>query len=298
MLVVCLLFSIRGYTLYMNLAPLETLFEVDFGDEIPLPKALGDLYGRLQLPPPTERSYIFSNFVSTLDGVVSLEEPGYMDPGEISGYNPHDRLVMGLLRAVSDAVIAGASALRGAPGHIWTPDFIYPDLAPSYHTLRASLGLPAQPLNVVLTARGTLDLSLPLFQAGEVPVLVLTSSQGLEWLAAQGIPPEIEVVAFLTGGLLTAGEILSAVRAVNPARRILVEGGPTLHAGFLGENLLDELFLTFAPQIAGKEASNPRPGLVSGRIFAPVEPKWGSLLSVKRAGDHLFTRYSFRASKG
>ena len=282
----------------MGLSPLETLFEVDLGNEIPLPETLGDLYGRLQLPSPAGRSYVFSNFVSTLDGVVSLDEPGYMDPGEISGDNSHDRLVMGLLRAVSDVVIAGASALRSAPGHIWTPEFIYPDLAPAFRDLRSHLGLPAHPLNVILTARGTLDLSLPLFQNGEVPVMVLTSSQGAERLKAQGIPPEIEVVEFLTSGLLNATEILEAVRAVNPARRVLVEGGPTLHARFLGENLLDELFLTLAPQIAGREASNPRPGLVAGRIFAPVEPKWGALVSVKRAGDHLFTRYSFHDSKG
>jgi riboflavin biosynthesis pyrimidine reductase len=280
----------------MTLSPLETLFEIEHGSEIPLPEALKDLYGWLQFPSIIGRPYVFSNFVSTLDGVVSLGEPGYMNPGEISGYNTHDRMVMGLLRAVSDAVIAGASALRAAPGHVWSPYFIFPDLAQEFRSLRASLGLPEQPLNVILTARGTLDLTLPLFQTGGVPVLILTTDPGAERLRAQLIPPGIELVTFPTAGLLNAGEILEAVQAAGPARRVLMEGGPTLHARFLAEHLLDELFLTLAPQIAGREVGSPRPGLVDGRIFAPVEPKWGSLVSVKRAGDHLFTRYAFRGN--
>ena len=66
---------------------------------------------------------------------------------------------------------------------------------------------------------------------------------------------------------------------------------------FLAEELLDELFLTLAPQIAGRGASKPRPGLVEGHRFAPEHPLWGQLLSVKRRESHLFLRYAFRASR-
>jgi len=42
---------------------------------------------------------------------------GYTDEhldatGDISGFNQHDHLVMGLLRAIADAVIVGAGTLR------------------------------------------------------------------------------------------------------------------------------------------------------------------------------------------
>jgi hypothetical protein len=37
------------------------------------------------------RPYVFANFVSTLDGAVSLGIPGKSGGGEISGFNRHDR---------------------------------------------------------------------------------------------------------------------------------------------------------------------------------------------------------------
>ena len=89
------------------LAPLESLYEgtPERGVNLPLPSELRTLYGRLQFPLHPERPYLIGNFVTTLDGVVSLNVPGQAGGGEISGFNPHDQMVMGLLRAVADAVI-------------------------------------------------------------------------------------------------------------------------------------------------------------------------------------------------
>ena len=74
---------------------------------------------------------------------------------------------------------------------------------------------------------------------------------------------------------------------------ILVEGGPLLIGNFFAEKLMDELFLTLAPQIAGREDSVERPGLVAGKVFAPEDPLWGRLMGIKRRGNHLFLRYAF-----
>jgi riboflavin biosynthesis pyrimidine reductase len=62
---------------------------------------------------------------------------------------------------------------------------------------------------------------------------------------------------------------------------------------FFAEQCLDELFLTLAPQVAGRDAARDRPGLVAGHSFAPERPLWGTLVGVKRAGSHLFLRYAF-----
>ena len=97
----------------MSLTPLESLFDVERAQDLPLPPELATLFGRLQFPPHLHRPYIIGNFVTTLDGVVSLGEPGYSGGGEISGSNQHDRMVMGLLRAIADAVIVGASTKAG-----------------------------------------------------------------------------------------------------------------------------------------------------------------------------------------
>src|SRR6266516_3406713 len=81
------------------LVPLETLYDMEHGNNLSLPPDLAALYGRLQFPLHPGRPYVIGNFVSTLDGVVTLNIPGQAGGGPISGFNPHDHLVMGLLRA-------------------------------------------------------------------------------------------------------------------------------------------------------------------------------------------------------
>ena len=94
-------------------------------------------------------------------------------------------------------------------------------------------------------------------------------------------------------GPLRAQAIVQAVCEVRLCQVILVEGGPQLLGDFFAEGLLDVLFLTLAPQIAGRDASTERPGLVEGHRFAPEHPLWGTLVSIKRGGSHLFLRYAF-----
>ena len=58
-------------------------------------------------------------------------------------------------------------------------------------------------------------------------------------------------------------------------------------------DLLDELFLTIAPQLAGR-GSGERLGLVEGIGLEPPEARWQALTSVRRSRDHLFLRYRRR----
>ena len=74
--------------------PLETLFEAKHGKALPLPPRLARLYGRLRMPLMRARPYVISNFVTTLDGVVSLNEKGHASGGDISGFSAEDRMVM------------------------------------------------------------------------------------------------------------------------------------------------------------------------------------------------------------
>ena len=278
-----------------TLTPLEPLFDVERGCDLPLPPALSTLYGHLHLPSNPGQPYVVGNFVTTLDGVVTLNEPGHASGGDISGFNQHDRLVMGLLRAIADAVIVGAGTLRSVPQHRWTAQYIYPPQALVYQQLRTNLGKPAPPLNVIVTAHGEVDLDLPVFQSGEVPVLLVTTAHGEERIRAQRLPPSVQISMLGSAGPLSARAILQAVSRVRQSEVILVEGGPQLMGNFFAEQALDELFLTLAPQIAGRNGQVERPGLVMGKRFAPEHPLWGTLVSVKRAGSHLFLRYAFPA---
>ena len=276
-----------------TLAPLESLYEVDQGNALPLPPELASVYGRLAFPPHPGRPYVIGNFVTSLDGVTSLQVPGQAGGGPISGFNPHDHIVMGLLRAAADAVIVGAGTLRAVPHHVWTPAYVCPALADAYQRLRAILGKPGPPLNVIVTARAEVDPGLRVFQSGEVPVLVVTTAARARHLRGLGLPPSVQVMEGENADRLSARSILGVVMRVRPSDLILVEGGPHLLGDFFGEQCLDEQFLTLSPQVAGRNGAPARPGLVAGKRFAPEHPLWGTLVGVKRGGSHLFLRYAF-----
>jgi len=277
----------------LPLTPLESLFETGQGEELPLPRELSALYGPLRFPARRGRRYVIGNFVTTLDGVASLSDPGLPGGGPISGSNPHDRMVMGLLRAVADAVIVGAGTLRSVPRHLWTAEHIFPALAESYRRLRAALGKIAPPLNVIVTARGEIDPDLPVFRSGDVKTLVVTTPAGAREVRGRGFPGAVEIEEVNGAAGIGAREVLSAIGRVLPGELLLVEGGPRLMGDFFAEKCLDELFLTLAPQVAGRDGSAERPGFVAGKLFAPDRPLWGTLAGAKRGGSHLFLRYAF-----
>ncbi|MEK6245911.1 MAG: dihydrofolate reductase family protein [Pseudomonadota bacterium] len=275
------------------LAPLKTLYETTRGKALPLPPRLARLYGPLRMPLTRARPYVISNFVATLDGVVSLNEKGHASGGDISGFSAQDRMVMGLLRAIADVVIVGAGTLGVDRHHVWTAERIFPGLADEYRRLRTTLGKRGPPLMVVVSGSGRLDLSLPVFASGEMPALIVTTTAGAKRLRKRGVPDSVEIRAVRSAGAIRARSIIDQVRRVTAGKLILVEGGPRLLGDFFADHVLDEQFLTLAPQIAGRKVGDRRLSLVMGRTFAPQSPLWGSLIDLRRGKSHLFLRYSF-----
>lgn len=285
------------------LTPLETLTRTPrLNDGVaPLPDALQALYGVFDMPAAHHRPAVIGNFVSSLDGVVALNTPGVITGGgEISGFNQHDRMVMGILRAIADVVVVGAGTLRAAPKHLWLAEFIYPPMAAEYRALRAQLGLHPAPLTVIVSGSGDLDLSMLVFNTPEAEALIVTTETGMARLSQRPLPPPTRALAVTDGARVTAAAALAAAISLRPSDVILTEGGPSLMSDFLAESKLDELFLTLAPQVAGRSSANPRPGFADGYLFAPGDPRWGALLDVRRGGSHLFLRYGFdeRGSAG
>ncbi len=277
-----------------RLAPLRTLMETERGRLLPLPPKLSRLYGGLRMPFRRSGPLVFSNFVTTMDGVVSLQVTGHSAGGDISGFSSQDRMVMGLLRAVADVVIVGSGTLAADPRHVWSADAICPELAPDYRRLRESMRKRGPALNVVVSASGTIDLRLPVFAAGQVPALIVTSRAGAKRLARQRRPDSVRIRALgARNGRIAPRAILAEVARLDPGRRILLEGGPQLLGSFYRDGLIHEQFLTLAPQIAGRAAGDGRLSLVMGQLFAPRCPLWGSLSDARRGHSHLFLRYSF-----
>jgi riboflavin biosynthesis pyrimidine reductase len=281
------------------LTPFEILVDHDSGIDLPLPDDLKTLYGRLQFPPPGARPHVIGNFVTTLDGVVSLGVAGKTNGDEISGSNPQDSMLMGLLRAAADAVIVGAGTLHQSPRHVWTPEFVFPPLDASYRMLRSRMGRENPPLCAVVSAGGTLDPGLPVFTGGKAPAAIITTAGGEKEIRKKGVPSGVRVIPAGVHDTLTISEILDALLRLVPGGRILlVEGGPHLIGQFFDEGYMDELFLTLSPRLAGRDGQSDRLGLIAGRVFLPEKLVTGRLNGVRKSGSHLFLRYAFQRAEG
>lgn len=281
----------------MKIAALHTLLRTCNGHRLPLPPKLLRLYGEFRLS-RCARPYVFSNFVSTLDGVVSLQVKGHEAGGDISGFSAEDRMVMGLLRSVADVVVAGSGTLDADRKHVWTAEGICPELAPSYRRLRDALEKPRTALNVVVSASGALDLRRPVFASGEVDALIVTTPAGAKRLLKNKVPSSVQIAAIRRNSpRISAAALLDEVSRVHCTTHVLVEGGPRLLGAFYKERLLDEQFLTLAPQLAGREFGDRRLSLVMGTSFAPRDPLWGRLIDVRQGSKLLFLRYRFRDSR-
>ncbi|MFF5488656.1 dihydrofolate reductase family protein [Streptomyces virginiae] len=268
-----------------SLEPLELLYEQAGQPLFGLPATLATAYGGdLGFSPPC----VYANFVASIDGVVALG-PEYPSSGSaISGREPADRFVMGLLRACADAVLIGAGTLRATPRHLWTPGHVCPQAGPDFAELRRSLGRATQPQLVVVTASGDLPTEHPALQSG---ALVATTADGARRLEGR-LPSTCSILAAVEGSTLRIADVLTALHAEGHTA-VLTEGGPQLIGHLLGEDLLDELFLTMSPVLAGR-ADTPRPGVVSGLELLPSRLAWADLISARRRNSCLFLRYRLR----
>ena len=280
-----------------TLPALDTLFETKHGRALKLTPTLTRLYGNLRMPQARFRQHVFSNFVTTLDGVVSLHIQGHAGGADISGFSVQDRMVMGLLRAIADVVIVGSGTLDADPRHLWTPDGICPELADDYRRLRKALRKSVTPLNVIVSGSGRIDLRLPVFRSDRVRALVVTTTAGANRMCKRRTPGSLEIRAIRRcRGMIPASSILDAVGRMNAGNRILIEGGPRLLGEFYARRLVDEQFLTLAPQIAGRDDGDGRLSLVMGQTFAPGSARWGRLTDVRRGSSHLYLRYVFAST--
>lgn len=263
----------------MSLDPLELLYEPDGLPAYDLPGELAALYGGSL---GFEEPRLAVNFVSAIDGVVAM--PGV--PGavkEIRGDSEPDPFVMGLLRACADALLVGAGTFRASREKRWVAESIYPPAASGFAELRSRSGRSPAPELAVVSASGRLDPSHPAFEDG---VLVLTTTGGEAALRGK-LPAATTVVSL--GPSIDVRDAVAVLRA-RGHRLLLSEGGPTMVGSLADADLIDELFLTVAPVLAGRRGDE-RLSLVEGVELLPARRVEGRLLGVRRGRSHLFLRY-------
>ena len=260
---------------------LELLWEREGLPQQQLPDELRRLYGGgLGFDGPC----VYANFVETIDGVVAI--PSVKGSNAlIAGESEDDKFVMGLLRAFADVVLIGAGTLQASPKGRWRPDGVYPDGAEGFAELRAARGKPAQPAVAIVTTGASLNVEHPVLE----DALVLTTATGLALL--DGVIPN--VVAVNDGSRVDLGAALELLRS-RGHELVLAEAGPTTFGELVARGLVDELFLTVSPLLAGRSLASHRLGLVDGIELLTDSRVDLRLQSLRRAQEHLFLRYAFR----
>ena len=181
--------------------------------------------------PPAARPHIAVNMVHTADGRAAV----FGRTGPISSLA--DRQLFHALRTRVDAIMVGAGTLR-----IERYGRMVPDAA--RREQRRAAGLEPDPLAIVVSGSLDVPADLPLLQDPDSRVVIVTASER----SLEGVRAAVQYLRFAAVDL---GAALAQLRAEHGVRAILCEGGPHLNATLLAEGLLDELFLTTVPVLAG-----------------------------------------------
>jgi len=255
----------------------------------PMPIELVERYGGpFEIPIRVDRPTLLANFVSTLDGIVALA-PGEERGGSvISGRFEPDRFVMALLRAAADVLVMGAGTIAGTSSTNWTAEHLQPDHAAALARWRRDLAIAPHPTTVIVTGSGEVGLGRQGVEDPAVPVIFATTTSGARRLRGVELPPHVGIEVLGAGVAISPSE-LSTFLGQFRGQVVLCEGGPHLLGDLVAADVVDELFLTMAPQVIGR--AKARLGLVEGIGLAADQAHWHELVSVKRAREHLFLRY-------
>ncbi|PRY30959.1 pyrimidine reductase family protein [Umezawaea tangerina] len=221
-------------------------------------------------PPALDRPWVQVNFVSSVDGAVSVDGKS----GALG--NAADKKVFALGRDLADVVLVGAGTAE----------------AEGYRGIRAGevraerrarLGLAPVPPIAVVTARASVPPTSPLLTDTSVPPIVLTTSSAQAERRNALVEAGADVVVVGEDEV----DLVAALRELERRglRRVDCEGGPTLFGALIAADLVDELCVTVAPALVGGDAGRIAHGAT------PEVPRGMELTSVLHSESALLLRY-------
>jgi len=182
-------------------------------------------------------------FVQSRDRNTAAADPSTLGGGDVDKHLIYE----GLSRVAADAVMAGATTVRA--GNLilstWLPELV---------ALRAALGLPRHPTQIVATLRGLPFDRMLLFNVPEVPVVLITVAAVVDQQRAALAPrPWVAPVVLDDPGALRGA--FGALRA-RGVRTLSCIGGRTLARQLIDAGLVRDLYLT-TTAIDGGEPHTP-----------------------------------------
>ncbi|MGS2616789.1 RibD family protein [Micromonospora sp. LZ34] len=221
----------------------------------------------------TERPYVLLSCATSIDGYLDdateqrLLLSNAVDLDRVDG-----------VRAGCDAILVGAGTVRRDDPRLLVR-------SAQRRMARVDRGLPASPTRVTLTATGDLDPAGRFFTVGETDRIVYCATAAVE-KTRHRLGALADVV--------DAGEPVDlawtlADLAARGVRRLMVEGGASVHRQFLTAALADELHLVVAPFFVG-DCRAPR---FAGDGRFPWHPGCRARVAeVRQIGDVVLVRYA------
>jgi riboflavin-specific deaminase-like protein len=217
----------------------------------------------------------------TADGKIVTSNKKISNLGSSSDF---ERLLK--IRSYADAILCGATTLNSGPitlgngGAYWAEQ-------------RLARGMSKAPARVLVTGSGSLSPDAEVFKRGDAPILVLTSERASQERIKKyrELSEDVYVQDSDQLNLQEALDWLSR-RGVSS---VLSEGGGELNAGLIESSLVDGLFLTICPWIAGgSKASTLFEGNGADLLCKSMKLE---LLQCEMIGEEWMTSWSRPSSK-
>ncbi|MFF4832228.1 dihydrofolate reductase family protein [Streptomyces sp. NPDC001315] len=212
--------------------------------------------------------YVLLSAAVSLDGC--LDDTG---PERLLLSSPADFDRVDEVRASVDAILVGAGTIRADNPRLLVN-------SPERRAARVAAGQPEYPLKVTVSGSGELDPAAKFWHTGGEKVLY-TTDKGADRARRAGLAADVVAL----GAELDWRRLLEHLHDVRGVRRLMVEGGGTVHTQLLQQELADELQLVLAPLLVG-DPDAPR-------LFGPGAYQGGRLrlAETRRIEDVVLMRY-------
>ena len=213
-----------------------------------------------------------------LSAAVSVD--GYLDdasPERLLLSNPEDFDRVDEVRAGVDAILIGANTIRRDNPRLLVN-------SADRRAARVARGEPEYPLKVTVTATGDLDPAAKFWHHGGAKLAFTVDGAAEKLRATLG---DLADVAS-TGPAFDWGALLDEL-GHRGVRRLMVEGGGTIHTQLMAANLVDELHLALAPLLVGQPDA---PKFLGAAEYPGGSNARMRLLEARAVGDVVLVRYA------
>jgi len=199
-------------------------------------------------------------FVQTKHGNTAGPNPSTFGGGATDQHLIYE----GLSRAAADAVLAGSGSVhRDAFFSVWHPDLI---------ALRASLGLPRHPAQIVVSKRGRVDFDALLFNVPHLRVFLIAGDECVARHASTlEARPWVRLIP-LQG--LDLGLAFERLRLEDGIQRISAIGGRSTATQLVDAGLAQDVYLTTTSLEGGRPGTPWYSGPVPPRLTAITRKEW------------------------